>query len=90
MEIMDYEYRKPDPIKLRAAREGAGLSLRDMARILNVTYTQISHIERGKSLIKSDALATWAQVCKKETVDELYSIVEPLLSNDTNQVIVPV
>lgn len=66
---MDEPILQPDPAKLKAARQAAGLRPVDMAAILNVTDAQICMIEASKSEPKGSQLAQWAEACKVKMED---------------------
>lgn len=49
----------------RAIREGAGLSLRDLANELGVYPATISRWERGERVPRGDVAERWARVLKR-------------------------
>lgn len=52
---------------MRAAREGAGLSLRETARRLGVTHATLSRFERGQRVVSAETLTRLRDVILDET-----------------------
>lgn len=46
--------------RLRELRKSKGLSLRDLAKIVNMSYSNIASIERGEVLLKEDTAKIFA------------------------------
>ena|SRR5215471_228051 len=60
----------PYPNGLRKVREKAGLTQRDVAELLGVSYVQVGRIERGYNRLSADHCAKLVQVlgCELETL----------------------
>ena len=46
--------------RLRELRKSKGLSLRDLAKIVNMSYSNIASVERGEVLLKEDTAKIFA------------------------------
>lgn len=60
------EYRRSIGIELRHARECAGYTLRDVARMTGIAFNHISRIEQGKYNVTLDTLALIAHALDME------------------------
>ena len=65
------DFLKGVAIKVRAARDEKGLSVRELALLCNMDYSNISRMEQGKRDIRLSTLKTIADVLNKEVKDFL-------------------
>jgi transcriptional regulator with XRE-family HTH domain len=49
-------------LEIRKARRGKGLSIRALARMLDVSYTYISHIEAGRTTPSREVISHLAEI----------------------------
>lgn len=52
-----------DPFELRRMRQAAGISLPELARILDIDHGYLSRLERGQGRANAPLAAAWAEAC---------------------------
>jgi len=67
MENETIENRRLTAVRLRSAREGAGLSQGQVARLLGIHRPTISEIEAARRRVTSDEIAAFARLYGVET-----------------------